>query len=104
MWSRKGEDTRGSTCEAERSSRKFRGLLHKTGLMRAIMTCLILGGRIPALGQSANLFTVYSFSALSNGNYGTNADGAYPYAALIQARDGNFYGTTFQGGASGEGT
>ena len=40
---------------------------------------------------------VYSFAG------GTN-DGSDPAAALLQASDGNFYGTTNQGGSSGDGT
>jgi uncharacterized repeat protein (TIGR03803 family) len=39
------------------------------------------------------LTTLYSFCALS-----ACADGAYPYGALVQGKDGNLYGTTSQGG------
>ncbi len=43
--------------------------------------------------------TLYSFCSQSS-----CADGANPSAALIQAIDGNFYGTTENGGASNDGT
>jgi uncharacterized repeat protein (TIGR03803 family) len=47
--------------------------------------------------------TLYTFSA-GNPQDGTNADGSYPVGRLIQATDGNLYGTTVGGGASADGT
>jgi uncharacterized repeat protein (TIGR03803 family) len=41
---------------------------------------------------------IYSFAASGT------ADGEHPAAALIQGSDGNFYGTTLDGGAIGDGT
>ena len=46
--------------------------------------------KITSQGQEAVL---YSFAG--------GKDGASPYAGLIQGSDGNFYGTTYQGGAGG---
>ena len=43
------------------------------------------------------LSQLYSFTS-------STASGEYPYWPLVQARDGNFYGTTELGGASGIGT
>jgi uncharacterized repeat protein (TIGR03803 family) len=43
------------------------------------------------------LTTLYSFCAAGF----PCADGANPYAGLVQATDGNFYGTTGSGGVSG---
>ena len=54
-----------------------------------------------AQAQTQALTTLYAFCAL--GSYPCT-DGALPGAGLIQATDGNFYGTTTAGGANNFGT
>jgi uncharacterized repeat protein (TIGR03803 family) len=56
-------------------------------------------GTIFKITPSGALTTLYSFCAQSN-----CTDGKNPDAALVQASDGNFYGTTSLGGLAGEGT
>jgi uncharacterized repeat protein (TIGR03803 family) len=56
-------------------------------------------GTVFKMTPSGTLTTLYSFCSQTN-----CADGKYPSVALIQATDGNFYGTTPQGGTEGYGT
>jgi uncharacterized repeat protein (TIGR03803 family) len=55
------------------------------------------GGTVFRIATSGTLTTLYSFCSPC-------ADGANPWAGLVQAADGEFYGTTFNGGATGTGT
>jgi uncharacterized repeat protein (TIGR03803 family) len=57
------------------------------------------GGTVFKLSPSGTLTTLYSFCSQSG-----CADGEYPVGGLIQATDGNFYGTTSYGGANDGGT
>jgi uncharacterized repeat protein (TIGR03803 family) len=54
------------------------------------------GGTVFKISPQGKFTTLYSFCALSN-----CADGENPFAALIQAADGNYYGTTLYGGTKG---
>jgi len=56
-------------------------------------------GTVFKITPSGKLTTLYSFCAK-----GDCADGFSPYAGLIQAADGNLYGTTFESGAEYYGT
>ena len=53
------------------------------------------GGTIFKISPSGTLTTLYSFCAQSG-----CADGNVPNAGLVLATDGNFYGTTYLGGAN----
>ncbi len=54
-------------------------------------------GTVFRISSSGTYTTLYSF-------VGSPTDGYWPDAALVQGSDGNFYGTTESGGASGNGT
>ena len=59
-----------------------------------------MGGNIFRITSSGVLTSLYSFCS-----QGVSCpDGSQPYAPLVQATDGDLYGTTEQGGASNEGT
>ena len=53
-------------------------------------------GTVFKITPEGTLTTLYSFCFQSN-----CADGAFPAAGLVQANDGNFYGTTSSGGSNG---
>jgi uncharacterized repeat protein (TIGR03803 family) len=59
-------------------------------------------GSIFKITPSGVVTTIYSFCSVFVG--GKCLDGIQPYGALIQATDGNFYGTTYLGGANSLGT
>ncbi|HTA24551.1 MAG TPA: choice-of-anchor tandem repeat GloVer-containing protein [Terriglobales bacterium] len=56
-------------------------------------------GTVFRITPTGTLTTLYNFCAQTN-----CVDGSTPVAGLIQATDGNFYGTTIGGGDSGDGT
>jgi uncharacterized repeat protein (TIGR03803 family) len=53
-------------------------------------------GTVFKLAPDGTITTLWSF--------GSSSDGQYPDAGLVQASDGNFYGTTASGGTTGYGT
>jgi len=61
-----------------------------------VIILLIVAGRGFNAGAQTET-TLYTFGTIGSFN-----DGYYPFAGLVQGRDGNFYGTTEQGGTNGE--
>src|SRR5690348_11301162 len=64
-------------------------------LILALLSCLLLAGRVPLPAQTATLTPLHYFA--------NRPDGALPVSSLIQGSDGNFYGTTEDGGLYGNG-
>jgi len=56
-------------------------------------------GTVFQVTPGGTITTLYSFCAQAN-----CTDGSAPYAGLVQATNGNLYGTTEAGGANGKGT
>jgi uncharacterized repeat protein (TIGR03803 family) len=56
-------------------------------------------GAVIKITPTGTLTTLYSFCSVPN-----CTDGKWPWAGLVQASDGNLYGTTNEGGAYGAGT
>jgi uncharacterized repeat protein (TIGR03803 family) len=56
-------------------------------------------GTIFKISVAGTLTTLYNFCSQND-----CTDGAAPFAALVRGTDGNFYGTTYQGGTAGFGT
>jgi uncharacterized repeat protein (TIGR03803 family) len=60
--------------------------------------------RMTMAGVLTSLYSFPSLSAFSTAGIAINETGANPRSALFHAADGNFYGTTYQGGPGGYGT
>ena len=62
--------------------------------------CVVAGeGTVFKITPQGTLTHLYTFCSASG-----CTDGAYPVAGLVQGTDGNFYGTTYQGGGLNSGT
>jgi uncharacterized repeat protein (TIGR03803 family) len=72
----------------------------------ANLTCNQVGsgcGEVFKMTPAGDLTVLYSFCSKKNSKANCT-DGAYPQAPLLLAKNGNFYGTTGQGGLYGGGT
>ena len=58
-------------------------------------------GTVFQMTTNGTLTTLVSFKGTYSGTY---SNGFYPFAGLVEAKDGNLYGTTYRGGVKGLGT
>jgi uncharacterized repeat protein (TIGR03803 family) len=81
------------------------GNLYGTTILNGTGTCSWQSTRcMPASGRGTIFRLSPSGGGLTYLHVFNGSDGAKPYAGLVQATDGNFYGTTTEGGANGYGT
>jgi uncharacterized repeat protein (TIGR03803 family) len=73
------------------------------GTTAAAGSTLNASGTVFRLTPAGKLTTLYTFCSVIN-TYGVCTDGSYPRAPLMQAANGDLYGTTYSGGTSSVGT
>src|SRR5882672_3906500 len=73
---------------------RTRGCMALAAFSIAIKFALVLFTIAVGTAESQTFSTLFNFD---------NTNGANPYDALVQGRDGSLYGTTYVGGATGQG-
>ncbi len=83
-----------------------RGLRATLGGTAAALTLLLSAGLLTMAPQAAQAQAANgaTFTTLHVFTSSSSTDGQEPYGALTLGPDGNYYGTTFDGGANGDGT
>jgi uncharacterized repeat protein (TIGR03803 family) len=89
-----GDEPQSSLVQA--SNGNFYGTTTQGGVSSYCVDPAIGCGTIFEITPVGKFTTLYTFCSQPN-----CADGDFPYSGLIQASDGNLYGTTYQGGANG---
>jgi uncharacterized repeat protein (TIGR03803 family) len=89
-----GDEPQASLVQA--SNGNFYGTTGQGGVSSYCADPAIGCGTIFEITPAGKFTTLYTFCSQPN-----CADGDFPYSGLIQASDGNLYGTTYQGGANG---
>ena len=69
--------------------------MKKSGLWKMVCVVCVFCAASVIASPAQTLTTIYNFAG---------ANGSHPYAGLLLAGDGNFYGTTVQGGPHGAGS
>jgi uncharacterized repeat protein (TIGR03803 family) len=85
----------GTNPEAELVQATDGNFYGTTGFGGASVACIYGCGTVFKVTTTGKLTTIHSFNA---------TDGYLPESALVQATNGIFYGTTFDGGANSDGT